>query len=426
MYLLHGCRQYTVKDFIKPYWLACCEGVRLCKNLLLKPIQWSPISSEILGPPKGFYLSTKNWLDTNQARYDNFYFQETYIEIYPSQTVYRSAPKTLEKKIHWKFKIEYQRKLPAAFVAVIPKGRLWVNKGRTIDCCAVITPDDGVLSDLSLEFARLPKNHSIFVEWKLPPVYYIEGVAAALTSAKANIYFHWMTDLLPRIELLRRSGIALDNIDKFIVNSYESPFQRETLAILGIPAYKIIESCKYRHIKAERLLAPSLPGKPGNPPLWVCEFLRQEFLENFINDKPEKVERLYISRSQAPYRKIINEAEVKAFLEQRGFRSVVLEAMTVPEEAALLASAKVVVAPHGSGVTNTIFCQPGTKIIEIFSPYYVNVGYWSMANQIGLDYYYLIGEGKSPREGVDPHLAGANILVNLDALSMLMKLADIE
>lgn len=423
--LLQNLHEQKIKTFIRPYWIIWNEIIRCSKKLLIKPLQKIPLSSEIIGPPKGFYESTKKWSLANQTAPNHL--QCSYIEIYPIQLINRSAPKTLDETIHWKFKIEYRRALPASFVVVVPRGRVWVNKGRNVDYSAVITGDDRILSDVSLDFKRLPKNHSIFGEWKLPSVHHIEGTAAVLTSAKAHIYFHWLTDLLPRIELLRQGGISLKNIDKFIINSYNYSFQKETLTALGIPSDKIIESCKCPHIKAERLLVPSLPGLSGNPPRWVCEFLRREFLPDAAYDiqKFKNSERIYISRSDAQYRKVINEAEITAFLAQWGFKSIALEPLTINEKAALFASVDIVIAPHGSGITNMIFCRSGTKLIEIFSPHYVNVGYWAMLNQINLDYYYLMGEGQKPPDGIDPHLAGDNILVKLDSLLKIMRLAGI-
>lgn len=416
-----------VKSVLRPYWSIFKDTIRTVKGLLIKPIQTLPISSEVIGPPKGFYESTQKWLATNEPPQNSS--QGSYQEIYPVHLIRRAKPGTLDKDVHWKFKIEYEREISSSFIAVIPQGRVWVNKGKIVDYTAVITADDCLLSELSIEFGRLPNNHSIFTEWKLPPVHTIKGTAAVLTSAKANIYFHWMTDLLPRIELLRRSGIALDSIDSFIVNSYNSPFQKETLTTLGIPPSKIVESSKNQHIKADKLVAPSLPSLPGNPPLWVCDFLREELLTTVqaetVLPNVDKPEHIYISRATASYRQVINEAEVADFLSQLGFQTVALESLTVAEQAALFHSAKVIVAPHGAGLTNTVFCQPGTKIIEFFSPKYVNVCYWALANQVNLDYYYLLGEGQSPPEGVDPHLSGEDIFVNVDSLSKVMKAAGV-
>jgi capsular polysaccharide biosynthesis protein len=416
-----------VKSVLRPYWSIFKDTIRTVKGLVIKPIQSLPISSEVIGPPKGFYESTRKWLAINNFTQNNS--QGSYQEIYPLHVVHRAKPGTLDKDVHWKFNLEYEREILPSFVTVIPQGRVWVNKGKIVDYTAVITADDRLLSELSIEFGRLPNNHSIFTEWKLPPVHIIEGTAAVLTSAKANIYFHWMTDLLPRIELLRRSGIALDGIDTFIVNSYNSPFQKETLTTLGIPPSKIVESSKNQHIKADKLIAPSLPSLPGNPPLWVCDFLREEFLNTSLAatvlPSVNKLEHIYISRANASYRRVLNEADVADFLNKLGFHCVVLESLTVAEQAALFHSAKVIVAPHGAGLTNTVFCQPGTKIIEFFSPKYVNVCYWSLANQVNLDYYYLLGEGQNPPEGVDPHLSGDDIFVNVDSLSKILKVAGI-
>jgi hypothetical protein len=59
----------------------------------------------------------------------------------------------------------------------------------------------------------------------------------------------------------------------------------------------------------------------------------------------------------------------------------------------LFRDAEFVVSPHGAGLTNLVFCRQGSSIIELFSPNYVNVIYWSLANQVGLNYGYLRGLG---------------------------------
>ena len=49
-------------------------------------------------------------------------------------------------------------------------------------------------------------------------------------------------------------------------------------------------------------------------------------------------------------------------------------------------------APHGAGLTNLVWCSPQTKVLEIFSPRYVNLCYWAIASVTDADYYYLLGE----------------------------------
>ena len=53
--------------------------------------------------------------------------------------------------------------------------------------------------------------------------------------------------------------------------------------------------------------------------------------------------------------------------------------------------AEAIVAPHGAGLTNLVWCAPKTRVVEIFSPLYVNLCYWAIASLTQADYYYLLG-----------------------------------
>ena len=359
-----------------------------------------------------------NWI--NQLKADETHNYASYTKLYSSHKIVRAKPGTVDDNVHWKFRIEYEHESPEAFVAVIPKGRVWGSSG------AIITPDDQLLVDLSPEHIDSIEDHSIFGQFKLPPVQYIQGKVAVLSVVGSQGYFHWMFDVLPRINLLLRSQVDWNSIDKFILSSCHLPFQKETLAKVGIPKDRIIESRNYPHVKADQLLVPSLAGKTGNMPDWACNFIRDKFLVDNNDKKSELPRRIYISRAQANTRRLLNEDELMNFLNQLGFRRVFLESLSVAEQALLFANAEVIVAPHGAGLTNLVFCKSGTKVIEIFSPQYVNVCYWSLSNQVGLDYYYLLGQGNHPPEYVDPHVGNVDICVDINGLSDLFQLAGVK
>ena len=46
--------------------------------------------------------------------------------------------------------------------------------------------------------------------------------------------------------------------------------------------------------------------------------------------------------------------------------TVALEDLEFRDQVALFRDAETVVAPHGGGLTNLVFCDPGTKVIELF------------------------------------------------------------
>ena len=414
------------------------ELARLIHNVMISLCQQGKLDSATasfqnvlpVDPPNGFYELTWDWAVANNLDKTN------YINIYPKSEIYLTPPQTPDKNIDFSFRFGEQVELPASFVAVVPEGRYWLNQSQ--DATAIITSDNQLLADVSPDFPVLspghpdkyPSNHLIFSSEKLPPVQYIDGTVAVLSGLLNDVYFHWMFDVLPRIELLRRSGIELGSIEKFLFNSrHFLPFHKETLDALEIPESKRLETYNYPHIKATQLVVPSFPGSIAWMPKWSCDFLRNEFLHKKATEKSEKIERIYISRENVPNRRLINEREVIRFLKNFGFKSVSLESMSVAEQASLMAGAKVVVAPHGGGLTNAVFCSPGTKIIEIFSPNYVYPCYWLISNLVELQYYYLIGEnieGFYLHRLLYPSPRIEDIFVNLDSLLKVIEFAEID
>ena len=283
------------------------------------------------------------------------------------------------------------------FVAMIPQGQAWIvpQQNAWMVCNAVaVLGDESVLSDLSRAYpAQLPgctrseqgaeqtpvQRFDLPNQSDLPHLETITGRIAVLSNLSGNTYFHWIIDVLPRIELLRQR-MDLKSIDWFLVNSIQHPFQVETLNMLGIPLDRIITSDQHPYIQATELVAPSFSGHFGWLEPWALAFLRRSFLdpvlktvssdsisfhqktlnnslENSIKGQANSPSRIYISRSDAKHRRILNESEVVEQLQSFGFVAVELEGLSFHAQVALFAQAEVIVAPHGSGLTNLVFLQ---------------------------------------------------------------------
>ncbi|MBD0341622.1 MAG: glycosyltransferase family 61 protein, partial [Microcoleus sp. Co-bin12] len=324
---------------------------------------------------------------------------------------------------------------PKTFVAQIPKGRVWIvpqeNYWMICKAIAVITPDNYLLADVSRDYPGfLPgcekhdvRKHSVFKLESFPGLKQIDGSVAVLSGLSGNVYFHWMVDVLPRIELLRLSGRDLAEIDWFLVNSCQHQFQRESLRILGIPEEKVLESDRLPHIQATELIVPSFAGYLGWPPGWAMDFLRREFLKGIIPSSSYP-KRIYISRSKARYRRVLNEEDVVEVLEQFGFVSILPESMSLAEQIAHFYHAEVIVAAHGSGLTNTIFCGQGTKVIELVSPHYISHYYWGSSQYLQLEHYFLAGEAFECypiRQLMYQNSLTEDILVNLSSLKRMVE-----
>lgn len=326
-----------------------------------------------------------------------------------------------------------ESKLP--FVVTIPQGRSWIapqkNSWIICDALAIITPDNYLLGDLSRHYPWfLPecpyqerREHSVFELDSLPPLEKIEGKVAILSGLAGHVYYHWMFDVLPRIELMQRSQIRLGEIDYFVVNSLSKPYQKETLELLNIPASKIIESDRHSHIQATELVVPSFPGYMDWIPPGTMQFLRQTFLPQVNLAKTQGNKKIYISRAKAKNRQVVNEVEVRQLLTAQGFKTIFLEELAVLEQIALFSNAEIIVAPHGSGLTNLVFCAPNTKVVEMFSPNYKRTDYWTISQHLELQHYYLVGENfecPSLRNLMYQNSLTEDILVNISSLKLIL------
>ncbi|WP_349358016.1 glycosyltransferase family 61 protein [Stappia sp.] len=101
--------------------------------------------------------------------------------------------------------------------------------------------------------------------------------------------------------------------------------------------------------------------------------------------------RLYLDRGEAKLRRLTDAAEVRGGLERAGFRSFVAHAGNFPEQVAAFHGAEEIVAVHGAGLTNLLFCRPGTRVIEVFPENFIKSTYFWLARQLELDYRYVIG-----------------------------------
>ncbi len=324
----------------------------------------------------------------------------------------RILPLSIDQKVHWKFNTFKSLSAKKQFVIIAQNWFVWGNQG------CVITDKGYVLSEVSKEYDNL--SHSVFKQYKLIIPKKIKGITAVLAASGASVFYHWMVDILPRIQLLKDSG-HFDQIDKFILNYQGLTFQKEALKKLGIPIEKLI-ICNGHwdfHYEFETLIIPSFVSPLNVVSVYTINFLQQTFLKS-VKKLSSNDSKLYIKRING--RRILNETEIENFLLSIGFRSILLENYTIEEQALLFQNSNYIIGPHGAGFTNLVFCKSGTTVIDIFSPLWVNPCYWTIANELNLDYRYIIGEGNRPNEGTDLKGKGENILLNLDKLKELMYL----
>jgi hypothetical protein len=96
--------------------------------------------------------------------------------------------------------------------------------------------------------------------------------------------------------------------------------------------------------------------------------------------------KIYISRRDSQFRRMKNEEVVESHLAAKGYEILQLTGMTFADQVDLFRSADEIVAPHGAGLSNIIFCQKGTKVLELTSHTYFNPCFARIAQVLELDF----------------------------------------
>ncbi len=196
---------------------------------------------------------------------------------------------------------------------------------------------------------------------------FFNGRLAVISSPGQENWYHWLLQVLPRLKILTESGVIYD---KIYVDNVKFPWQFSSLELalqlLHIPKEKLFLPQGDSVTQAKKLIVPSvghIPSKGKSFPPWLKRFLHKCFLPS----KPlgGKFRKIYISRSKASVRRIINEKKVTEFLTNEGFQTLYLEELSPLEQAAIFHRAKIIVGAHGSGFANLIFSKANTAVVEI-------------------------------------------------------------
>jgi tetratricopeptide (TPR) repeat protein len=400
------------------------EVIRLIAPLLQSSSsspQLTPQKLRVELPPVQGYATTQAWIEQQEEKGDRL--TPELIPILPTEWIELVPPKSIEDEIHFSFRFGNVIEIPPCFVTRIEQGRFWLSPDQ--GATAILTENHEVLGDLSPYFPILSpghpdmdvQNHPIFQQPYLVPMTYVDARVCVLSGVLNDIYFHWMLDVLPRFELLKNSGFSVDKVDYFVVNT-RCRFQRETLEKLGIPSAKMMNAQDHLHLQARELVIPSFPGAIAWYQSWIVPFFKQLYGHPPMQSIPSP-RRIYISRAKTSNRRVINESAIITLLEQYGFQSVTLEGLSIPEQATLFAHAEVIIAPHGSGLTNLVFCQAGTTVIELFAANYVYPCYWYLSNLVILNYFYVVGsmpEGALVHQLLYPHERIEDMFISLEVL----------
>ena len=232
------------------------------------------------------------------------------------------------------------------------------------------------------------KNISIFRSLKilLSPVYKkVKKVEISffIIDAWSTGYFHWFGDVIHKYFMLKESDFQGKLLlpEKF----KKINFAVESLDFFSIPHIFIKKNELAFNNKLYLFPYKLISGNyVENTTLAINKIV------NFPKITPKKI--IYVSRINAKYRKVVNEAELIKMLKKYNVEIYIFDNLSLKEQIKIAQKTKLFISIHGASLTNMLFMKKSQNILEIRHPdSEIQNCYFSLASALKHNYFYFLG-----------------------------------
>ncbi len=272
-------------------------------------------------------------------------------------------------------------------VSAIPNGRLM---GQS----TIATQDNTIIRNLTRRpgqwYASNPRSYM----FKPKSVIKRPGTAIVLTGNDTfqNIN-HRILFGLSKYYLYQKLWLQAD---WYIIDT-QKEFHQQAIKALNIPQDRIITPQTDQVYEFDTLYATNITTIYGLVPQWMSDFIKDLFVPKSIASPNKKI---YLKRTGT--RRVLNESEFDTYITQQWYEIITTSANTTESvDVELFAQASHVLSPHGAWLTKIIFCQPETKVIELFQPDTLFGHYYAMSKSMNLDYHCFVGTRDTNYHGLD-------------------------
>ncbi len=270
-----------------------------------------------------------------------------------------------------------------------------------------------------INFQNYQKGYRFFLKFIFPKFNFSKKRFLLITDEWTSNYYHWHIFALAKLLALKEKNLIEGSL-LFLPKKYQRyKFALASLTKFGIKKNQIVFLRRKSNIKVAEM--PLVTVYQQNPIVF-------NELRKILTLGAEKTdlgfgEKIYISREGQVLRFVENEKEVVALLERYGFKKLVIDKFSYEEQVAICAKIKYLVAPHGAGLTNLLFMQEDSAVLEMASKPYDSkpvTDYYKLAAMLKIKYFYQECEMGPNSRVRDFHQA--SLVVDLEKLEKNLKL----
>lgn len=326
---------------------------------------------------------------------------ETEVVFHKSVSI-RPLPANFNKTDINLFEHELRREIPAAFlrhlsnVTVYPEGLLF--SGTKILEESFPTPE------FAASWLGIKVRAKALLKYTFKERRTISANSIWVTDTLSHNYFHWITDVLPRLfairDKLRKTTLLLPSSyrSKSYVASSLKPFFLEEIEFIDKVTF------------CPNLMIPTRTAPTGNYNESAITGVRKLYINSCKESSVvNNFEKIYISRGKAQKRALSNEVACIAVLEEFEFKTIYFEDYSFEQQVEMISNTKYLVSNHGSGLTNMLFMKSEGRVLELRQKGdSLNNCFFALASAFELKYFYQLCDSQNLGEDAN----AANLVVD--------------
>jgi len=233
-------------------------------------------------------------------------------------------------------------------------------------------------------------DNTLLKYYKPSKIVTLKSALVISTPAANRNYYHFMLDMVPKLFMDRND---IDYFDWIIVNGPLKDYAFELLEAIGLQNKTIVMTNKIAYYVKEAKVIGHIHVN-GYPSEQAISIARRSLLSTF-KVKNKGINRLYISRRDSKNRKMLNENELELALTERGYTIVLLSELSLSTQISLFSQSEKIIAAHGAGLSNLVFCKERTSVLEIFNDKHIAPFFHSICSVLNLNYRSIVFKANS-------------------------------
>ena len=230
----------------------------------------------------------------------------------------------------------------------------------------------------------------------------VPGIEKGLYLGSSSSWFHFLVEIFPRFLKVNTNYFS----DHIPVLGHDAPAQIVSLvkdltskeAVLLAPLTK----CEVKKLITcnDSRFSNGLNFIERKSDLYS---VRNYMIEKYSDENEDIHTKLLVKRGNNLFRSTANFELIEIILRKKGFTVINSGELSISEQVILFSRADVVIAETGAAMTNLMFCDEGTKVIEL-NTHRVDPGFWTAyAETFGVEVQRIFG--KKSRIGMEIDMA---------------------